>query len=83
MEDGRIADRQITASSYTGNHFPYFARLHNKTSRLKNIWGAWCSNDDDPNRYLQVRVLYNIKIRVCLICRDLFVLQTGVGYWYL
>ena len=54
MEDGRIADSQITASSTYNDHRPKFGRLHNRTNREKRKWGAWCSNDD-PNEYLQVR----------------------------
>ena len=56
MEDGRIKDSQITASSTYNKHRPIFGRLHNRTNKNKKTWGAWCSNDNGPNEYLQVRI---------------------------
>jgi hypothetical protein len=55
MEDGRIANDQINASSFRSGHNPFNGRLHNRTNRGTGIWGAWCSDENDPNIYLQVR----------------------------
>ena len=54
MENGLIADGQITASSYlSGSHEPFLARLHLKPVPLGRI-GAWASLYNDLNQWLQV-----------------------------
>lgn len=56
MENGLIADGQITASSYlSGSHEPFLARLHLKPVPLGRI-GAWASLYNDLNQWLQVDV---------------------------
>ena len=56
MEDRRIADKQITASTYRLGHFSYEGRLHNKAENRgnKTKWGAWCADETDLHPYLQV-----------------------------
>ncbi|XP_028403605.1 uncharacterized protein LOC114526261 isoform X2 [Dendronephthya gigantea] len=54
MEDGRILDEQINASSHRYNFFPAFARLNNKRNKKAQNWGAWCAEEDDRNIYLEV-----------------------------
>ena len=63
MENGLIADGQITASSYlSGSHEPFLARLHLKPVPLGRI-GAWASLYNDLNQWLQVDVgrQYNVS----------------------
>lgn len=63
MENGLIADGQITASSYlSGRHEPFLARLHLKPVPLGRI-GAWASLYNDINQWLQVDVgrQYNVS----------------------
>ena len=56
MENGLIADGQITASSYlSGSHEPFLARLHLKPVPLARI-GSWASLYNDLNQWLQVDV---------------------------
>lgn len=57
VEDGRITDQQMTASSHFNEHYASNARLNNKASTDKNgneRWGGWCTDADDKNQYLQV-----------------------------
>ena len=58
MEDGRIADIQITASSeYAPNHGPSNARLNRPAvGGTTGAWtaGAWCANSSDPTPWIQV-----------------------------
>ncbi|CAB3989565.1 Hypothetical predicted protein, partial [Paramuricea clavata] len=49
MEDGRIKKDQINASSFRSGHNPFNGRLHNRTNRGTRTWGAWCSDQSDPN----------------------------------
>lgn len=50
MEDGRIADPQISASSETtANHAAKYGRLHSQASA-----GAWSSGAPNTNQWLQV-----------------------------
>ena len=63
MENGLIADGQITASSYlSGSHEPFLARQHLKPVPLGRI-GAWSSLYNDLNQWLQVDVgrQYNVS----------------------
>ena len=61
MEDGRIKDSQITASSHWNEHLAHNARLNNEAKKVhgRTSWGAWCSDKTDkqrdPQQYLQVR----------------------------
>ena len=59
MEDGRIKDHQVSGSNTYGDHYPSRGRLNNKTKKdsktqNKTRWGAWCSDINDQNQYLQV-----------------------------
>ena len=57
VEDRKITDKQITASSHFNEHNAYNARLNNKARTDKNDtwrWGGWCTDADDKNQYLQV-----------------------------
>lgn len=71
LEDRRIADHQVTASTFREGHCPPNGRLNNKTNRtLKNcIWGAWCSDELDPNPYLQVGVCYWFRVLLVRLTR--------------
>lgn len=63
MENGLIADGQITASSYlSGSHEPFLARLYLKPVPLGRI-GAWASLYNDLNQWLRVDVgrQYNVS----------------------
>ncbi|KXJ18143.1 Coagulation factor V [Exaiptasia diaphana] len=57
MEDGRIKDAQITASSYAFSdrntqHHPKYGRLHKRESATHI--GAWASGDKKYDEYIQV-----------------------------
>jgi len=56
LEDGRIKDNQITASSHWDNHEASGARLNNKYKYVNNkiSWGAWCTDVKDTHQYLSV-----------------------------
>jgi hypothetical protein len=54
MEDLKIKDDQITASSVLDPHKPYYARL-NLISFFDDVKrSAWCSDDDDKEPYLTI-----------------------------
>ena len=54
VEDRRITDEQMTASSQD-DHSASNARLHNKRSiSSSSFWGAWCTDKKDIHQYLQV-----------------------------
>lgn len=54
MEDLKINDDQITASSVLQPHKPYYGRL-NLISFYDDIKkSAWCSDDDDKEPYLTI-----------------------------
>ncbi len=54
MEDGRIADSQITASSeWDNNHGPKYARL-NFVPPHSSISGGWSAGANDVNQWIQV-----------------------------
>ncbi|XP_072016910.1 EGF-like repeat and discoidin I-like domain-containing protein 3 [Amphiura filiformis] len=57
VEDGRIGDEQITASSFYASHLnlhhaPQKARLN--AQRTNSSIGAWCAAFDDANQWIQV-----------------------------
>ena len=61
MEDGRIANSQITASSeYQDNtttyHGAHNARLNRPAQTVDNLWtvGAWCAGNANLNSWIQV-----------------------------
>ncbi|KAJ7358754.1 hypothetical protein OS493_021530 [Desmophyllum pertusum] len=60
VEDRKITDQQITASSHWNQHHASNARLNNKLRSWSNssgvgiIWGGWCTDKLDKNQYLQV-----------------------------
>ncbi len=57
MEDGRITDDQITASSQWGNVgtlSPRLARLNRLAQ--SGTGGAWCSNGNSANQWIQVNL---------------------------
>ena len=64
MEDGRIADSQITASNEYNNSTPtrktYHgannARLNRRAQSVGNVYttGAWCAGKSDVNQWIQV-----------------------------
>ena len=63
MENGLIADGQITASSHlNGSHEPFLARLRLRPVPLGRI-GAWASLYNDLNQWLQVDLglQYNVS----------------------
>lgn len=54
MEDLKVADDQITASSVLEPHKPSYARL-NLISFYDDVKkSAWCSDDDDKEPYLTI-----------------------------
>lgn len=57
VEDGRIKDHQITASSYVNNQVASRSRLHSVFSRVNGtpVWGGWCTDKLDKSQYLQVK----------------------------
>lgn len=56
LEDRRITNRQISASSHWNNHYAFNARLNNKAGKHDGQynWGGWCTDQEDKNQYLQV-----------------------------
>ncbi|XP_031559858.1 EGF-like repeat and discoidin I-like domain-containing protein 3 isoform X2 [Actinia tenebrosa] len=56
VENGQIANAQMTSSSHSQSHFPYYGRLNNKNKVVDgNVsWGAWCTNEVRNKQYLQV-----------------------------
>ena len=56
MEDGRIEDNQISASSFYGGDRPKYARLNLKSDlrsgQNTGSYGGWCTTDDD--KWIQV-----------------------------
>ena len=68
MEDGRILDEQIHASTHRYKFRPEFARLNNKRNRATRTWGAWCADEDDRNIYLEVGLhawFLSTEIKIC------------------
>lgn len=62
VEDRRITDQQITASSHFNEHYAFNGRLNNKFREGSNdsySWGGWCTNDD-KTQYLQVNILIEV-----------------------
>ena len=56
MEDGRIKDSQISASSeYSDKHKATNARLNRPN--LPGTFGAWASKTNDPNQWIQVDLI--------------------------
>lgn len=57
VEDGRIKDQQITASSHFNEHYAFNGRLHNifrKNSNGSYSWGGWCTDPNEKTPYLQI-----------------------------
>ena len=63
VEDRRITDKQITASSHFNEHYASNGRLNNDVSTNSNgsvIWGGWCTDSNDKTPYLQVNILIEV-----------------------
>lgn len=63
LEDGRINDNQISASSHWNEHVASNARLNNKMHIKSNgqvVWGGWCTDKKNPHQYLEV-----LQIKYC------------------
>ena len=73
MEDGRISDGQITASSFMYYDYPRHGRL-NRPAEVDNSFGGWCPHDSQ---------LENSWIRVDLGVSTLVagVIMQGRGYY--
>lgn len=56
LEDRRITNQQMSASSHWNNHYAFNARLNNKAENHGGQfnWGGWCTDKEDKNQYLQV-----------------------------
>ncbi|KAK3727870.1 hypothetical protein QZH41_010595 [Actinostola sp. cb2023] len=56
LEDRRIPDNQLSASSHWNDHVASNARLNNKfkTVDLKPVWGGWCTDKKNKHQYLQI-----------------------------
>lgn len=57
VEDGRITNQQMMASSRFNEHYAYCGRLNNQVGpdeKGKLHWGGWCTDKSDKNQYLQV-----------------------------
>ena len=63
LEDRRITDQRITASSHFNEHYAFNGRLNNKFHKYSNgsfSWGGWCTDPNDKTPYLQVNILIEI-----------------------
>ena len=59
VEDRKVSDQQISASSHWNEHYGFNGRLNNKASSDGSgdlTWGGWCTDQLDKNQYLQVSV---------------------------
>ena len=59
VEDRKISDQQISASSHWNQHYGFNGRLNNEASADGSsglTWGGWCTDQLDKNQYLQVSV---------------------------
>lgn len=57
VENGRITDQQITASSHFNEHYAFNGRLNNKFRKYSNgsySWGGWCTDPNEKTPYLQI-----------------------------
>ena len=81
MENGAIANSQITASSqWDDDHAPFQGRLHFKKSGNKQ--GSWSAARSDHNQWLQVDLsgLYTRVVRVATQGRNAFNYQWVTKY---
>ncbi|XP_031559855.1 adhesion G protein-coupled receptor L3-like isoform X2 [Actinia tenebrosa] len=58
LEDGRIENNQISASSHWNEHVASNARLNNRMHTDNNtgkvVWGGWCTDKKNIHQYLEV-----------------------------
>ena len=74
MEDGRITDSQITASSqFNSFHAPKYARL-NFVPSVEDVSGGWSAFTNDVNQWIQVDLSMEFKVAGVII--------QGRDYWH-
>ena len=77
MEDGTIADTQISSSSFTGGDRPKNARLNlpSDVSSGQSIgsYGAWCVKGSDEEKWIQVAFNAPVSLAgVMMQARDVY-----------
>ena len=69
VEDRKISDQQISASSHWNQHYGFNGRLNNEARDDGSgglTWGGWCTDQLDKNQYLQVSESENVPAMLTL-----------------